>query len=129
MIVGLKLKLHVLRNEILIRGVPRNYFHLCSRDKVKIEKIVSSLGLKISARDSRHTDPRVHLTAICSQWLPLAPAILGMVSSHLPSPLHLDPVRVERLMCSSAQTFSSFPEQTQQLKKGLWAYYDTSTFH
>ena len=85
---------------------------------MKIEKIVASLGLRVSARDSRHTDPRVHLSAICSQWLPLAPAVLDMVAAHLPSPRQLDHGRVERLMCSSAQTFESFPEQTRQLKKG-----------
>ena len=49
----------------------------CHRDKARIEKIVSSMNLKISARDSRHTDPRIHLFAICSQWLPLATATLG----------------------------------------------------
>ncbi|CAI8045879.1 Elongation factor-like GTPase 1 [Geodia barretti] len=87
------------------------------RDKTKIEKIVGSLGLKIPARDSRHTDPRVHLAAICSQWLPLAPAVLAMATSHLPSPLQLEPSRVERLMCSTAQSFDSFPVQTQQLSR------------
>ena len=81
---------------------------------------MSSLGLKISSRDSRHTDTRIHLTAICSQWLPLAPAVLAMVTTHLPSPLQLDPGRVERLMCSTAQSFSSFPTHTQQLKQGLF---------
>ena len=92
---------------------------LHTRDKTKIEKIVGSLGLKISARDSRHTDARVHLAAICGQWLPLSPAVLGMATSHLPSPLQLEPTRVERLMCCTAQSFASFSPQTQQLSKGL----------
>ena len=55
---------------------------LCNRDKARIDKIVSSMGLKISARDSRHTDPRIHLYAICSQWLPLAVATLGNHGNH-----------------------------------------------
>ena len=38
---------------------------------------MNSMNLNISARDSRHTDPRIHLFAICSQWLPLATATLG----------------------------------------------------
>lgn len=46
------------------------------RDKEKIEKIVTSLGLKIGARESRHADPKVHLNAICSQWLPISDAVL-----------------------------------------------------
>ena len=91
---------------------------LSIRDKPKVEKIVASLELKISARDSRHTDPRVHLSAICTQWLPLAPAVLSMVTSHLPSPLQLDTARVEQLMCSTPQSFDSYQAATQQLEKG-----------
>ena len=76
------------------------------------------MKLKISARDSRHTDPRVHLFAVCSQWLPLASAVLSMVVLHMPSPLQLSRERVEKLMCSSAKTFDSFPPQTQLLAEG-----------
>ena len=47
------------------------------RDKERIERIVLSLQLRIAARDTRHADPRVHLQAICAQWLPLADAVLG----------------------------------------------------
>ena len=43
-----------------------------------IEKIVTSLNLKIAVRDSRHADPRVQLTAITSQWLPVSKAVLCM---------------------------------------------------
>ena len=46
-----------------------------------------------------------------------------MVVDHLPSPLQLSPERIEKLMCSSAETFDSFPEQTQQLKQGQPAQY------
>lgn len=88
------------------------------RSKEQIEKIVSSLGLKISARDSRHTNPKTHLFAICSQWLPLAKACLSMVVKYLPSPLQLTEERVERLLCGSSQTFQSLPHKTQLLKDG-----------
>ena len=46
------------------------------RDKDMIEKIVTSLNLKIPVRESRHGDPRVQLTAITSQWLPVSKAVL-----------------------------------------------------
>ncbi|MGH0135427.1 UNVERIFIED_CONTAM: hypothetical protein FKN15_015334 [Acipenser sinensis] len=46
------------------------------RDKDKVEKMVHSLGLTIAARDFRHTDPKVLLSAICSQWLPVSHAVL-----------------------------------------------------
>ena len=52
---------------------------LTKRDKILIDKITSSLNLKILPRDSRNSDPRVHLQAICGQWLPLADAALDMV--------------------------------------------------
>lgn len=77
---------------------------------------MKSMSLKISARDSRHTNPKVLLSAICSQWLPLAETVLGMVVTHLPSPLQLTEERVERLMCSSAQAFQSLPHKTRLLK-------------
>ena len=88
------------------------------RSKEQIEKIVKSLGLKISARDSRHTNPKAHLFAICSQWLPLAKASLSMVVKYLPSPLQLTEERVERLLCGASQTFQSLPLKTQLLKDG-----------
>ena len=53
---------------------------LLCRDKEKVDKIVHSLGLKISARDLSHSDRRITLLAICSRWLPIAPAVLGMVT-------------------------------------------------
>lgn len=42
----------------------------------KVEKVVTSLGVKVMARDSRHSDPKVLLSAICSQWLPVSQAVL-----------------------------------------------------
>ncbi|XP_027138710.1 elongation factor-like GTPase 1 [Larimichthys crocea] len=89
------------------------------RDKEKVEKVVSSLGVKVMARDSRHTDPKVLLSAICSQWLPLSQAVLSMVCEKLPSPLDMSAERVERLMSVGARRFDSLPEQTQELKEAF----------
>uniref|UniRef100_A0A8C4TEJ3 Elongation factor-like 1 n=2 Tax=Erpetoichthys calabaricus TaxID=27687 RepID=A0A8C4TEJ3_ERPCA len=89
------------------------------RDKEKVEKMVSTLGLTVSARDLRHTDPKVLLNAICSQWLPVSQAVLTMVCDKLPSPLDMSEERVERLMCVGAQRFDSLPCQTQELKKAF----------
>lgn len=54
----------------------KSMYYFPYRDKEKIEKIVTSLGLRIGARESRHADPKVHLNAICSQWLPISDAVL-----------------------------------------------------
>ena len=79
---------------------------------------MKSLNLKISARDSRHTDSRVHLKALFDQWLPLSSSLLAMVVEKLPSPAEMLGERVEKLMCSGVRTFDSLPEETQRLKNG-----------
>lgn len=90
---------------------------LVDRNKELVDKIVSSMQLKISARDSRHTNPKVLLFAMCSQWLPLALAVLRVVVTHLPSPLQLSEERVERLLCRPATPFQALPHTTQLLKE------------
>ena len=91
-----------------------------SRDKEKVEKIVASLGLTISARDARCSDPKIHLTAILRQWLPLSEAVLGMVSSKLPGPLEVSEERIEKLMCGGLRKFDSLPMETRELKQGIY---------
>ncbi|XP_076012451.1 elongation factor-like GTPase 1 [Genypterus blacodes] len=89
------------------------------RDKEKVEKMVESLDLKVMARDLRHSDPKVLLGAICSQWLPVSQAVLSMVCEKLPSPLEMTTERVEKLMSVGARRFDSLPDQTQELKKAF----------
>uniref|UniRef100_A0A8C2YVW1 Elongation factor-like 1 n=1 Tax=Cyclopterus lumpus TaxID=8103 RepID=A0A8C2YVW1_CYCLU len=89
------------------------------RDKEKVEKVVTSLGVKLLARDLRHSDPKVLLSAICSQWLPVSQAVLLMVCEKLPSPLEIAAARVEKLMSVGARRFDSLPEQTQELKRAF----------
>uniref|UniRef100_A0A8C1PS52 Elongation factor-like 1 n=1 Tax=Cyprinus carpio TaxID=7962 RepID=A0A8C1PS52_CYPCA len=87
------------------------------RDKEKVEKMVTSLGLKVMSRDLRHSDPKVLLSAICSQWLPVSQAVLSMVCEKLPCPAEISAERVEKLMSVGARRFDSLPEKTQELKK------------
>ncbi|XP_066503596.1 elongation factor-like GTPase 1 [Hoplias malabaricus] len=89
------------------------------RDKEKVEKMVASLGIKLLARDLRHSDPKVLLSAICSQWLPLSHAVLSMVCEKLPSPCEMSAERVEKLMSVGTRRFDSLPEKTQQLKQAF----------
>ncbi|XP_039990398.1 elongation factor-like GTPase 1 isoform X2 [Xiphias gladius] len=89
------------------------------RDKERVEKVVTSLGVKVMARESRHSDPKVLLSAICSQWLPVSEAVLWMVCEKLPSPLDMAAERVEKLMSVGAQRFDSLPQHTQELKRAF----------
>lgn len=92
---------------------------LIKKDKDVAAKIINALKLKISARDSRHSDPRVHLHAIFAQWLPLSEAVLSMVCEKLPSPFEISVERVERLMCSHGERLDTMPEATQSLKQNF----------
>ena len=87
------------------------------KDKIKLERIVSSLGLTVPARDLRSSDPRQQLTAVLSAWLPLAAAVLRVVAHHLPSPAALAPERAEKLICSKTREFSSLAEETRALRE------------
>ncbi|NXB92825.1 EFL1 GTPase, partial [Vidua macroura] len=105
--------------QLVLDNIWSLYEAVMKRDKEKIEKIVTSLGLRIGARESRHADPKVHLNAICSQWLPISDAVLSMVCNKIPSPLDITAERVEKLMCVGARTFDSLPPETQDLKNAF----------
>ena len=89
---------------------------LVGRDNEKIQKIVSTLNIKVSPRDLRSNDPKQKLSAIFSQWLPLAKALLNTVIKVLPSPKEIQDERAEQLMCSKASRFDTLPSETQSLK-------------
>ncbi|XP_034240002.1 elongation factor-like GTPase 1 isoform X2 [Thrips palmi] len=91
------------------------------KDKEKLQKIVESLKIKLTTRDMRHTDAKVQLQAVCSQWLPLAIAVLDMCCEKLPPPSKINEEKVEKLMCSSAKRFDSLPPETQKLKNSFMA--------
>lgn len=87
------------------------------KDKEKIPMITEKLGIKLTTRDLRHTDHRVQLQAIFSQWLPIEKAVLEMVVQQIPPPGSMSEEKAERLMCSLNQNFSSLPAETQALKR------------
>lgn len=102
--------------QLILENLWSLYDAVLKKDVEKIDKIVTSLGLKMGAREARHSDPRVQINAICSQWLPVSRAVLAMVCQKLPSPLEITAERVERLMCPGSQPFDSLPSETQALK-------------
>ncbi|XP_019495545.1 PREDICTED: elongation factor-like GTPase 1 [Hipposideros armiger] len=102
--------------QLILENIWSLYDAVLKKDKEKVDKIVTSLGIKIGAREARHSDPKVQINAICSQWLPISQAILAMVCQKLPSPLDISAERVEKLMCTGSQAFDSLPLETQALK-------------
>lgn len=73
--------------------------------------------MKLHPRDLRKTDPKVHIHAIFSQWLPIEKTILEMVVHVVPHPGLMTDEKAVRLICSLNQDFESLPEQTQLLKE------------
>lgn len=90
---------------------------LVRKDKDRIPAIAEKLGIKLTARDLRHTDARVQLQSIFSQWLPIERAVLEMIVDVIPAPGQMSDEKAERLMCSLNQNFASLPAQTQALKQ------------
>jgi ribosome assembly protein 1 len=86
-----------------------------AKDKIKLEKMISALGLSVAPRDLKTTDTKQQLTAVMSTWLPVARAVLSMVCDVLPSPADLGTERAKRLMCPQTKKFDSLPPQTQAL--------------
>lgn len=94
-------------------------------EKEKVPVICEKLGIKLTARDLRHTDARIQLQSLMMQWLPLSVTVLDMVCKKLPSPKQIQPEKVEKLMCSRIRDFESYHPETRKLKDDFLAC-DTS---
>jgi ribosome assembly protein 1 len=81
------------------------------------EKILTSLNIKLPARELKYTDVKGPLQALFLNWMPLGRNLLDMIVEMLPSPTQLGALKVEQLMCSKMKPFKSLPIQTQQLKE------------
>lgn len=86
------------------------------KDKDKIPNIAEKLGVKLTARDLRQTDPKVHIQSIFSQWLPIERTVLEMVVRICPHPGMISEEKSKQLMCSQNQNFDTLPLRTQELK-------------
>lgn len=107
--------------KLILENIWTLYSSIASRqEKVKVASIAEKLGVKLSTRDLRHTDPKALLKAVCSQWLPLAQACLDMVCEKVPDPCNLTEEKIERLMAGNTE-FASLPLETRQLKDAFLA--------
>lgn len=86
------------------------------KDKEKIPTISEKLGVKLTTRDLRQTDPKIHIQALFSQWLPIERSVLEMVVRMCPHPGSIQIEKATQLMCSLNQNFDSLPSQTQALR-------------
>ncbi|CAB0014962.1 unnamed protein product [Nesidiocoris tenuis] len=106
--------------QLVLENIWALYETICvDKNKEKLQKIVESLGVKLMARDLRHTDPKVQVQAVCSQWLPIASRVLDMVCRLVPAANQLSDEKVENLMCSQNQSFESYPPEIRNLKNAF----------
>lgn len=55
-------------------------------DNDKVKKLVSTLSVNVPQRDLLSTDARQRLQAVMRAWYPIAPCVLGLCVTSLPSP-------------------------------------------
>eukprot|EP00730_Choanoeca_flexa_P004343 TRINITY_DN11666_c0_g1_i8.p1 TRINITY_DN11666_c0_g1~~TRINITY_DN11666_c0_g1_i8.p1 ORF type:complete len:1050 (+),score=270.78 TRINITY_DN11666_c0_g1_i8:3-3152(+) len=87
---------------------------LANNDKERMAKLKTSLNVKVSARDAQ-AEPKVHLQALLTAWLPLAKAILDMTCSFLPSPLQTPGERFTTLLRAGLDIGQDLPQDRQEL--------------
>jgi len=88
---------------------------MVDKDKPKLEKMIQTLGLKISPRDLRSTDSKQLLSSVMSTWLPIASSVLSMVCNKLPPPSAIGSERSKKLMCPQTKKFDTLPVETRRL--------------
>ncbi|KAJ2867965.1 Cytoplasmic GTPase/eEF2-like protein (ribosomal biogenesis), partial [Coemansia asiatica] len=71
---------------------------LIDHNQEKIEKVISTLGIKVLPRDRRGKDHRALLTVIMQGWLPLAQTCMVAIVEQLPSPASAQPLRLPPLV-------------------------------
>ncbi|XP_059060519.1 elongation factor-like GTPase 1 [Achroia grisella] len=104
--------------QVILDNLWSIYETIVSRnEKEKVSIMCEKLGIKLTARDLRHTDKRVQLQSLMMQWIPLSQTILNMVCEKLPSPKEIISDKVEKLMCSGIGDFEALHPEAQKLKK------------
>jgi hypothetical protein len=69
------------------------------------DKILTSLNIKLPARELKYTDPKGPLQALFLNRMPLGRNLLDMIVEMLPSHIQLSAFKVENLMSSKMKPF------------------------
>ncbi|KAJ3312816.1 Cytoplasmic GTPase/eEF2-like protein (ribosomal biogenesis) [Boothiomyces sp. JEL0838] len=69
-----------------------------NNDRVALEKIIQSLGIKVPPRDMKAKDLKILLQSVMSQWLPLSDAVLLAVVQKIPNPLAAQAYRMDDIL-------------------------------
>ncbi|KAJ3324615.1 Cytoplasmic GTPase/eEF2-like protein (ribosomal biogenesis) [Boothiomyces sp. JEL0866] len=69
-----------------------------NNDRVALEKIIQSLGIKVPPRDMKSKDLKILCQSVMSQWLPLSNAVLLAVVQKVPNPLAAQAYRMNDIL-------------------------------
>ncbi|KAJ3225253.1 Elongation factor-like GTPase 1 [Clydaea vesicula] len=106
--------------QFVLENIWAVYDAVCgSNDKQKIDKIVTTLNLKINARDLKSKDSKALLKEIMTQWVPLSNAILLTVIEQLPSPVDAQPIRMPQILKKSEN--QNYADLTSKLQNGIYS--------
>ncbi|KAJ3345245.1 Cytoplasmic GTPase/eEF2-like protein (ribosomal biogenesis) [Kappamyces sp. JEL0680] len=72
-------------------------------DPAQVEKIITSLGVKVAPREIKTKEVRTLLQSIMSQWLPLAAAVLVAVVQKIPNPREAQAYRMDPIIIPSPE--------------------------
>ncbi|KAH9997844.1 P-loop containing nucleoside triphosphate hydrolase protein [Russula vinacea] len=92
---------------------------LLSPNAEKINKIVSTLNLRIPPRDLNSKDRHSLLSLILTQWLPLSTTTIQAIIDIVPSPRAAQPTRIPMMLYPDV--FESYVEPKSKLEKDLYA--------
>eukprot|EP01114_Cavostelium_apophysatum_P018773 TRINITY_DN5886_c0_g1_i1.p1 TRINITY_DN5886_c0_g1~~TRINITY_DN5886_c0_g1_i1.p1 ORF type:complete len:1020 (-),score=286.89 TRINITY_DN5886_c0_g1_i1:4-3063(-) len=94
-------------------------YNAANTDRPKLEKIISTLQLKVPARDLNQADPNDVAQAVLNRWLPINEAVLQMVIDTLPSPKAAQPIRIPKIWQPPVGTTDEMIQQLQHLKNNM----------
>lgn len=69
-----------------------------NNNPAKVDKIITTLGVKVRPQDLRAKDTRNLLLSIFSQWLPLAPSAFQAIIDKVPAPAAAQSFRIPRML-------------------------------
>ncbi|KWU44650.1 P-loop containing nucleoside triphosphate hydrolase protein [Rhodotorula sp. JG-1b] len=69
-----------------------------NNNPAKVDKIITTLGVKVRPQDLRAKDTRNLLLSIFSQWLPLAPSAFQAIIDKVPAPAAAQLFRIPRML-------------------------------
>lgn len=104
---------------------PSQFCSLLPRDMIsdpaKVDKIITTLGVKVRPQDLRAKDTRNLLLSIFSQWLPLAPSAFHAILDKIPAPAAAQSFRIPRMLHPELGHLDDAIEPSNKLERDMYS--------